>query len=176
MKKIKINQNPPTLRAPSLEKGGLKNGFTLIELLMVIIIIGILTIASASSYRTAQIKARDTERKSSLEAVFKSLMMYYNDNGSFPNLTSSQLFGNEDGFNGANNLIYMRKTPEDPRYPDYRYWYKPSVDFKQFALFANLENTDDSQCQVGLYNVGGQSYCYGISSPNTTPEDISDNY
>lgn len=154
-----------------------KNGFTLIELLMVIIIVGILTMVSASSYRTAQIKARDTERKANLDAVHKSLMMYYNDTGTFPNLTSNQLFGNSAvGFTGANTIIYMRETPQDPKYPDYKYKYQLSNDSKQFALFANLENKNDSQCKTELYNVGGEDYCYGISSPNTTPKNIADNY
>ena len=134
---------------------------------------------SASSYRTAQNKARDTERKANLDALSKSLMLYYNDTGSFPDLTDTQLFGNENGFRGADNIIYMRKTPQDPKNSgNYVYKYQPSDDFKQFALFANLENKNDSQCKDSDndYNVGGQDYCYGISSPNTTPEDISDNY
>jgi len=177
-----INQrtNPPlSLRSrTSLKKGG-NSGFTLMELLVVVIIIGILTMVSASSYRTAQIKARDTERKASLDAVSKSLMMYYNDKGVFP---GTFVFGNEaTGFVDPQNteIIYMRKTPEDPKNEgDYVYKYHPSVDLKQFALFVNLENKDDSQCKdsANYYNVDGKDYCYGISSPNTTPEDIANNY
>ena len=122
---------------------------------------------SASSYRTAQIKARDTERKANLDAVSKSLMMYYNDTGRFPNLTSIRLFGNSAvGFTGANGIIYMRETPLDPKDSgDYKYVYK--TDGKMFNLFANLENKDDSQCEVTPYQVDGINYCYGLSSPNS---------
>ncbi len=158
-----------------------KNGFTLVELLMVIIIIGIISLLSASSYRTAQIKSRDTERKSNLNALHKSLMMYYNDTGSFPNLALNRLFGNSAvGLTGANGIIYMREMPEDPKNSgDYVYRYQPSADLKQFALFANLENKEDSQCKDSSsdYELNdGKNYCYGISSPNTTPEDIANNY
>lgn len=152
-----------------------KLGFTLVELLVVISIISILTIISVSSFRTAQIKARDAERKANLDAVSKSLMLYYNDNNKFPDLFP---FGNSvTGFVGSDGTIYMRETPLDPiSKNDYIYKYQPSTDLKQFAIFANLENKEDSQCQTELYNVGGKNYCYGISSPNTTPQNISDNY
>ncbi len=141
-------------------------GFTLVELLMVIIIIGIVSLLSASSYRTAQIKSRDTERKANLNALHKSLMMYYNDTGSFPNLASDRLFGNSAvGLTGANGIIYMRETPKDPKDSgDYKYVYK--TDGKMFNLFANLENKKDSQCKTAPYQVSGVNYCYGLSSPN----------
>ncbi len=143
-------------------------GFTLIELLVVISIIGILTIVSVSSFRNAQIKAHDSQRKSDLDAVSKSLMMYYNDKGVFP---ESFTFGDETtGFVGDNDIIYMRKTPLDPKNDDgYVYVYKVSDDFKEFNLFTNLENKSDSQCkdEDNDYLVDGTDYCYGISSPNT---------
>jgi prepilin-type N-terminal cleavage/methylation domain-containing protein len=145
-----------------------KLGFTLIELLEVISIIGILTIISTSSFRNTQIKAHDSQRKSDLDAVSKSLMMYYNDKGVFP---ESFTFGDEiTGFVGDNDIVYMRKTPLDPKNDDgYVYVYKVSDDFKEFNLFANLENKSDSQCkdEDNDYLVDGTDYCYGISSPNT---------
>lgn len=143
-----------------------KNGFTLIELLMVIIIISILAVISASSYRLAQIKARDVERKSDLEAVFKSLMLYYNDTGTFPDEKSFSFGNSETGFVGNDGTIYMRETPIDPKnIDDYKYVYK--TDGKIFNLFANLENKNDSQCKTDPYQVNGVNYCYGLSSPNS---------
>jgi len=149
-----------------------RNGFTLVELLVVISIIGILTIVSASSYRTVQIKSRDAVRKSDLDAVSKSLMLYFNDNGRFPDLEGN-LFGigggggsNDFGFTGPGGTIYMRKTPLDPTSDgEYEYVYK--TDGKIFNLFANLENKKDPQCN-GVYVISGIGYtfCYGISSPN----------
>jgi len=155
-----------------LKKMKLKNkknlGFTLVELLVVIAIISILTIISTASYSSAQIKARDSERKSNLDAMSKALMLYYSDTGFFPNLTSNQLFGNISvGFTGANGIVYMRETPLDPKDEnEYKYVYK--TDGKMFNLFANLENKHDSQCKDinNDYTIDGVDYCYGITSPN----------
>lgn len=147
-----------------------KRGFTLVELLVVIAIISILTVISASSYTSAQIKARDAQRKSDLDAVSKALMMYYNDTGVFPK-TSDLNFGNVSvGLMGADSMVYMRQTPQDPKYSSdstYQYIYKVSSDYKKFNLFANLENKKDSQCRTTPYQVDGKSFCYGLSSSNT---------
>jgi prepilin-type N-terminal cleavage/methylation domain-containing protein len=170
----KINQIPLNL---SLTRETLKRGFTLIELLVVISIISILTIISVSSFVTAQVKGRDSLRKSDLDGMSKALMMYYNDNGKFPDLTSDTLFGNENvGLTGSNGIIYMRKTPLDPKnVTPYKYVYKVNPTFKEFNLFANLENINDSQClqvnKLGKYTVDSKKYCYGVTSPNTILKD-----
>ena len=145
-----------------------KKGFTLVELLVVISIIGILTVISLASFTSAQVKARDAQRKSDLEQMSKALMLYYSDTGTFP---ATFGFGNDDpGFvSDDGNTIYMRKTPQDPKYPSSSYIYK--TDGNSFNLFANLENTKDSQCLAdnndGKRMVNGTYYCYGIASPNT---------
>jgi type IV pilus assembly protein PilA len=166
--KLKINK---TLRQAQGERG-----FTLVELLVVIAIIAILSVVSLASFTRAQVKARDVQRKSDLIAMSKSLMMYYNDYGVFPALTSGQLFGNKDvGFTGPNGQIYMRVTPEDPKKDELSdYVYEVSPSRTSFNLFADLENKDDSQCikeiegsDVGKWNREGNDYCYGVSSPNT---------
>lgn len=143
-----------------------KFGFTLVELLVVISIIGILTLVSVSSYINAQIKARDAQRKSDLDQSSKALMLYYADTGTFPaEVNGAFEFGDENGFNGDDGTIYMRKTPQDPKYPDATYVYKTNG--RVFNLFADLENKSDSHCEETPYNVNGEDYCYGVSSPNT---------
>lgn len=151
-----------------------KLGFTLVELLVVIAIIGILTIISLASYTSTQVKARDSVRKSDLDSMSKALMMYYSDTGSFPDVTSDQLFGNKNvGLTGSGGTVYMRETPKDPtNQGDYTYVYKVDSTLTKFNLFANLENKSDSECQQfngkGIYIVDtNKDYCYGLSSPNT---------
>ena len=144
-----------------------KLGFTLVELLVVIAIIAILSVVSLASFTRVQIKARDTQRKSDLTAISKALMMYYNDYGFFPDTFE---FGNVDvGFTGANQQIYMRENPIDPKDNDgwKKYVYEVSLSKTSFNLFADLENKDDGQCKNPAYDVNGKTYCYGVSSPNT---------
>ena len=151
------------------------NGFTLVELLVVISIISILTVISLGSYTSVQIKARDAQRKSDLNAVSKALMLYFSDTGSLPSFSNTPsngvlTFGDESiGLRSVDGgTIYMRKTPKDPKNLDeYIYAYNFSADGKKFNLYANLENKKDSQCN-GAYVFNTKTYCYGISSPNTT--------
>ncbi|MBI5127130.1 prepilin-type N-terminal cleavage/methylation domain-containing protein [Candidatus Roizmanbacteria bacterium] len=55
----------------------MKKSFTLMEMLIVIGIIAILVALGASSYSTAQKKARDAKRKSDLKTIQNSFEQYY---------------------------------------------------------------------------------------------------
>lgn len=55
----------------------IKGAFTLLEMLVVIGIIAILVGLGAVSYSTAQKKARDSKRKSDLNAIQNALEQYY---------------------------------------------------------------------------------------------------
>jgi len=149
-----------------------KKGFTLIELLVVISIISILTMISVSSFRNAQIKSRDAQRKSDLDGLSKALMMYYSDKGKFPD---GVIFGDiETGLVDPNDVetIYMRKIPAELKSNWPEYVYEVSGSKKSFNLFADLENKEDIQCikkenSSDFWDRDGQSYCYGVASPNT---------
>jgi prepilin-type N-terminal cleavage/methylation domain-containing protein len=62
-------------------------GFTIVELLIVIIIIGILAALVLNSFRGVQERARDTERRTDINAQSTQLEVYYTDNGGYPVLT-----------------------------------------------------------------------------------------
>ena len=84
-----------------------QKGFTLIELLVVIAILGILAGFIVASFTSAQKKARDSQRKSDLDALKKALELAKGDSigGSFypVTLTAANLEPN-----------YILKIPTDP--------------------------------------------------------------
>jgi len=142
---------------------GISVGFTLIELLVVIAIIGILTGIGITSFSSAQVKGRDTSRKSDLNTIRLTLEQYFNKNGSYPcALTNGGLCGNGStpqyiATSKTNNLglspIYITDFPEDPNKATacqpYYYGVKVTtagLTFKayQYTIFAKLENANDS--------------------------------
>jgi prepilin-type N-terminal cleavage/methylation domain-containing protein len=62
-------------------------GFTIVELLIVIVVIGILAALVLNSFRGVQERARDTERRTDINAQATQLEVYYTDNGGYPQFT-----------------------------------------------------------------------------------------
>lgn len=146
----------------------LKVGFTLIEILVVMTIIGILTTISLVNYRTSQIKARDTRRKSDLSQIQKALEMYYNDYGVYPlGGAVGEILGCDAGACNwgepwiKSEEVYIKTMPYDPRT---KYCY--DSDGTYYKIYATLENTEDPSFG-GPYTCGGDNvYNYGVSSAN----------
>ncbi len=166
-------------------------GFTMIELLIVIVILGILSVIGLGSFRAAQVKSRDANRKGSLSAIATSLEVYYNDYGNYPEDDSGGAGSGAGliagcGVGGAqnctygsiwqddNNTTYMVELPDDPSFNAFHY----VSDGTEYKLYARLENTNDvSAVQYsgagGVYSgletdCGGEGCNYGITSTNTT--------
>jgi len=155
----------------------MKKAFTLVELLVVIAIMSILTTIAVSQFQTAKRKANDVARKGDLNAVAKALQMYYADYGRMPEASvdgkimvvadSPISWGGE--FKDAASYIYMKQLPIENNEGLPPYCYK--TDGKAYALFAMLENTQDSQCISGAtYRCGdpvaNYEYCFAYYSPN----------
>lgn len=60
------------------------NGFTIIELLIVIVVIAILAAITIASFNGIQLRARESEVKSSTGTAKKQLMLYQVENGKYP--------------------------------------------------------------------------------------------
>ena len=145
----------------------LKNkGFTLIELLIAIVILGILATVGLGSFRTAQMRGRDAERKSDLKQISNALELYYSDYGKYPPVPLP--WGDE--FKDAKGTTYIKKVPRDPGAGTYVY--NVSSSNNKYRLFAHLENTEDKNIIAGLTVFCGTPTCnFSITSANTTPTE-----
>lgn len=67
---------------------GLKNekGFTIVELLIVIVVLAILTVVVIVAYNGLQQRSRNTQTISAARDYAKALLLYGQDNQSYPNL------------------------------------------------------------------------------------------
>lgn len=121
-------------------------GFTLIELLVTTTIIIVLTTVGIVSYRKAMQVSRNGRRKSDLETVRQTLMLYKSENGYFPNVNGPFSTGlvptlSSAGYlseSDANNL----QDPKDDT--GYVYTYTPTGSavgsgYTDFELEAKLE-------------------------------------
>jgi len=161
-------------------------GFTMIELLIVIVILGILSVIGLGAFTSAQMKSRDSNRKSSLSGIATALEVYYNDHGNYP--TGDVASGNIEGcapgsttacsygliWQDGNGTTYMVQIPEDPGSNSFFY----DSDGTSYIIYARLENVNDGAVpQVGgapgIYSdvsdkCGGSGCNYGVASSNTT--------
>jgi len=174
------------------EKHG--KGFTLVELLVVIAILGVLATIGLVSFSSAQVRGRDTQRKSDLKQIATSLELYFSDYGVYPTASSGKILGCPSpagvctwgsGEFTDGKTLYFKVLPEDPTSNNYYYYRTLSVDSvanQGFQLYARLENSQDQDCLSG--NCGthtdlpagvtcgdGGSCNFGVTSANVTPTD-----
>lgn len=143
-------------------------GITLIELLIVMALISILAVALWGNFFTSLTKGRDSRRKQDLDAVSKSIELYYNDSKSYPQPTQI-IWGTVFTNPTDSSVIYMQKLPTDPAYPSSNYCYSSNGTY--YKIYGNLENKEDPKIipTVACPPASTTYYNYGISSPNVTP-------
>lgn len=175
-------------------------GFTLVELLVVISILGVLATIALVAFTSAQLRGRDTQRKSNLAEISHSMELYYADYGKYPPTDAARSSGLIYGCPydpvrisgtactwglsefrdvdpaGNTKTTYMKLLPKDPT-STYSYFYRVSTDGSKYAVYAHLENTQDTSLITTSYNCGGTNVCnFGIGSSNASPTDSASSW
>lgn len=145
-----------------------KSGFTLIELLVVISIIGILSVIGMTMYSGIKLRARDAIRKNDLQSIKLALILYKQQNQSFPTTPSNWVtsFGGGNWISALDSSYFPNGMPKDPLSTGSNSWYWLQSEnvstsyhyaywaqgcdpyYKEgqfFALVAQLENTNDAE-------------------------------
>ena len=96
----------------------MKKAFTLVEMMIVVIIIGILMAALLPKLQWAQQRARDVARKANLSTINTALIMYFNDQGTYP------VWSCMNNSNVVSALVpsYLSSIPKDPQWGRVTSW------------------------------------------------------
>ena len=130
-----------------------KLGFTVIELLFVVLLLAAASIILLVQKNNIEVTARDTQRKTAINAIHLSLEeVYYKNHGSYPRTLTpnvlpsvdESLFTDPDGIKLGQTTI----TVEDTEYPvesNYRYEATNCAEdaCKSYTIRTTLENEDD---------------------------------
>ena len=175
----------------------INKGFTLVELLVVMAILGVLVTLIGTSFRSAQLRGRDAQRKSDLKQIATALELFFNDYGFYPLADGEgkiMACPYEKGVGGVpcrwatgkfvdifpttatERTIYFKKLPDDPVIGyDYYYRLPDGGNNKKFQLFAKLENSQDQDCLGGDclnspvdYQCGNVTCNFSLTSSNTS--------
>ena len=160
-----------------------KRGFTLIELLVVISIIAILITIIVATFGTTQKKARDSRRKTDLDALKKALELSKSDTKGaawYPDCPSADSHGDclltdRTSFNPALDSVYIKDFPQDPGnlhayvYDVHNAATCVADGCTSYELYACVENPKDNQAKVvpatGKAHNCSSGYAYSVTNP-----------
>ena len=122
-------------------------GFTLIEILIVVAIIAILASVVLVGLGPTQAKGRDARRISDLQETQNALELYYNKNGSYPNVTQTGSAGwaqLSTDITGAGIGITQPLSNDPTNSGQYVYYYYSATPYNSYDIGACLEGSDPS--------------------------------
>lgn len=131
---MKFNQSLKTAKQKK------QSGFTLIELLVVTTIMVVLMTIGLVSYRQASRNSRNAKRKTDLESVRQALVMYNNEQNTYPSGPFASMLTEIDDYLSVSAV-------EDPKNTG-TYVYTYNSDGITFTLCAQLET-----------EAGSEAYC-----------------
>jgi general secretion pathway protein G len=134
-----------------------KLGFTLIELLVVIAILGVLATILTTALGNAREEARDARRVTDINAIQKSLELYFIDHESYPEGTNL-ILGSTNvkcldslGFHDSNGCTnpYIGRIPTDPVPDGFDYTYTSTGSSYQvdFVLEDGIGSLQSGTCR-----------------------------
>lgn len=130
-----------------------QSGFTVIELVFVVLLLGIASVIFFVQKNNIEVTARDTQRKTAINAMYYSLEeVYYKEHKSYPRTldaaklpsVDASLFTDPSGIKLGQTTV----TVNDSKYQvesNYRYEPTNCIDdkCKSYTLRTTLENEDD---------------------------------
>jgi len=161
-----------------------KKGFTLIELLIVIVIIGILSVAVVPRVLDYPKKARDASRKQTLTALQTSMASYLIDSSSVPGAITAVNACLNDGSGNLGSLLKNRlpnsALPIDPKAeinkygqgagcPNYYYVLDKDANgvVKGYGFMAAMETNSGNVAPASNFNVAAILNLNPISTTGT---------
>jgi len=154
----------------NMQKNG-SRGFTFVEVLVAVAVIAILSTVAYASLGEARKKARDTERKTSIENLQVAFRINKDESGTYP--TTGHTLGTIIGEGGALDatlLPYMTAVVKDPSgsVSDTTYEYVYDSDFtcggtSRIVLYAkSMERSGNSNWSTVCGGTLPGTYTYGV--------------